>query len=358
MFPTLAPNLTAIHAANADTGSTGHYMAFRDASILKHLQIASNPITVTLPDGSCSTSTHTAVLDIPALPDAARRVDVFPDFVSSLLSIGVLCDSGMIATYDATSVTISLNNEVVLSGIRNPATNLWMVDLVNPQALPPLGTCAMARTSPPSGTIAQIVAFYHASMNSPAISTFIAALSKDFIRFPGLSVDMVRKYPPNSIATAKGHLDQTRQGVQSTKQHDDYDETIDDWHPVPVARLSRRASIYVHTISVHPPSQERHTDLTGRFPAVAKSGAQYHMVMICANYIHVETIKSRSGPDFLSGYKAATIFWKAHGIEPLYERIDNESSTGLKFFVGSRHPLLRFGTSLRACTVKAKRSEP
>ena len=36
-------------------------------------------------------------------------------------------------------------------------------------------------------------------------------------RFPGLTVKNLKKYPPQSVATAKGHLDQTRANQQSTK---------------------------------------------------------------------------------------------------------------------------------------------
>ena len=60
----LAPS----HLANADTGTTGHYMSFRDITVLTDVTPALSPVSVTLPDGSLATSTHTAMLNLPSLP--------------------------------------------------------------------------------------------------------------------------------------------------------------------------------------------------------------------------------------------------------------------------------------------------
>ena len=99
--------LAPYHLANADTGTTGHYMSFRDITVLTDVTPALSPVSVTLPDGSLATSTHTAMLNLPSLPMSARHVHVFPGWIGSLLSIGVLCDAGMTAVYTATTVTIS-----------------------------------------------------------------------------------------------------------------------------------------------------------------------------------------------------------------------------------------------------------
>ena len=62
--------------------------------------------------------------------------------------------------------------------------------------------------------IADFVNFWHATFGSPAVSTFIAAIDKGFIREPGLTAAKVRRHTPNSVATAYGHLHATRQGYQ------------------------------------------------------------------------------------------------------------------------------------------------
>jgi hypothetical protein len=56
-----------------------------------------------------------------------------------------------------------------------------------------------------------MVAFSHATLFSPPITTPAAALLKNFlVGFPGLTKETLAKYPPQSMATIKGHLDQSQ----------------------------------------------------------------------------------------------------------------------------------------------------
>ena len=64
----------------------------------------------------------------------------------------------------------------------------------------------------------QLVQYLHACCFSPVPSTFKKAIKKGFLKsFPGLTVELVDKYLPTSIATAKDHLVQERQYLQTTK---------------------------------------------------------------------------------------------------------------------------------------------
>ncbi len=172
---------------------------------------AKSPIVVTLPDGSTISSTHTALLNLPELPAAARRCHVFPALspTGSLLSIGQLCDQGCHALYDKDTVSIFHGNKLILQGLRSPVTRLWMVDL-SPNNV--------AATVISNESQAKTVAFLHAALGSPVVSTLIAAIDKGFVDWPALTTTAVRRNLPTSIATAKGHLDQTRQGQRSTKK--------------------------------------------------------------------------------------------------------------------------------------------
>ena len=65
---------------------------------------------------------------------------------------------------------------------------------------------------------ADMVAFSHATLFSPPLTTLAAALRKDFlIGFPGLTKETLAKYPPPSRATIKGHLDQSRVNRKRSK---------------------------------------------------------------------------------------------------------------------------------------------
>jgi hypothetical protein len=65
------------HQAFADTGCTGHFLKIDSPCVEKNATTAG--INVRLPNGSVITSTHTTLLDFPALPIAARRAHLFPN---------------------------------------------------------------------------------------------------------------------------------------------------------------------------------------------------------------------------------------------------------------------------------------
>lgn len=147
-------------------------------------------------------STHTSYLDIPSLPMSAREAHLFPDMQqTNLVSIPKLCDAGCTATFQQQLCTITLHGKTILTGYRCPTTGLWQVPLHNMhQANAMLGT-----SSTPT-----MVAYSHAALFSPALSTLTQALHKGYIsNFPGLTLAAIKKYPPQSEATSKGHLDQT-----------------------------------------------------------------------------------------------------------------------------------------------------
>jgi hypothetical protein len=61
-----------------------------------------------------------------------------------------------------------------------------------------------------SATPAELVAFAHAALFSPALSTLAIALKKGFVHnFPGLTEKTLAKHPPRSFAMVKGHMDQS-----------------------------------------------------------------------------------------------------------------------------------------------------
>ena len=124
---------------------------------------------------------------------------------------------------------------------------------------------------------------------------------------------MISRFPPVSTATPKGHMDQFMKGKRSTKKieqaptSDDDLETSDDLYPKTESRPPHAIKC---AIKVIPSSDIRHTDLTGRFPVSGKSGKQYFMIMVCANYIHVELMSTRSAADYVKAYAQGTDFFQ------------------------------------------------
>ena len=61
----------------------------------------------------------------------------------------------------------------------------------------------------------------HWCAGSPALSTWCRAIDAGYFKsWPGLTAAAVRKHLPQSIPMHKGHLDQQRKNVRSTKQRD------------------------------------------------------------------------------------------------------------------------------------------
>jgi len=161
-------------------------------------------------------STHTGNLPIPQLPPAATEVDIIPALAdTNLVAIGQLCDADCTAIFTKDKVTITTETipvpttNVVLTGTCSAATNnLWHIPLE------PSQPTAQLATSTPGDTTADLVAYSHASLGSPVVSTVQHAITKDWLtNFPGLKQPTFNKNLPHTTATAKGHMHQQHQGT-------------------------------------------------------------------------------------------------------------------------------------------------
>ena len=157
--------------------------------------------------------------------------------------------------------------------------------------------------------------------------------------FPGLTIASLKKYPPLSTATAKGHLDQTRANQQSTKTKSSAQTPSDlllaDLFPEPLSDGNKRNACYVNTVTYHSESGQIHTDQTGKFPVTSNRGMKYVFVLYDydSNSIHPVPIKSRSAESILAAYKLVHAKLLKAGLRPKLHRLDNECSQLLKDFM-------------------------
>jgi hypothetical protein len=146
------------------------------------------------------TSTHEAEFDLPMLCPEARRAHILPDLHNcSLLSIVQLTDAGYISVfdakrlriYDSTTIDTIADQPCVLTGTRHDTpTGMWHIDVpIQPHLINRIGT----------PTMADLVAFAHATLFSPALSTLEQSLIRGYItNFPGLTATNLRRHPqPN-----------------------------------------------------------------------------------------------------------------------------------------------------------------
>ena len=187
------------------------------------------------------TSTHEGDIHLPGLPPEAAKAHLFKELAQgsgSLVSLGQLCDHGCTATFDATTVKVYHKQQCIITGHRTAHTGLWHIPISPPPGFPtayptqqpPLpetpqtANAILPRRQTANGahfdpTKAQQVAYSHSTLGSPVLDTLQHALDNLWITgFPGLNSKSLRRHPPQSKATTKGHMDQIRKGTKSTKQ--------------------------------------------------------------------------------------------------------------------------------------------
>ena len=194
-----------------DTAANGHYFMMT-AGLPAHAIPCANAIKVHMPNGSFIKTTHTSLLALPGLPANACLCHIFTELSSgSLLSIGKLCDYGCTAHFDGTAVIIELNGVILLRGTCDTTNGLWQINLPvsSSSSLAIINSIACSTVTPVTKTVADQVAFYHATMFSPAISTWCKAINAGHLTtWPVLTSAQVHKHLPTSAAKIRGHLDQ------------------------------------------------------------------------------------------------------------------------------------------------------
>ena len=118
-------------------------------------------------------------------------------------------------TLDKFGATIRNDQGIVINYTpKEPADRIWTFDRDAP--LPQQDSAsAVVRHD----LHADFVAYAHASFNSPPTSTFAHALKSGYLRsYPNLTYAVFQQNMPQSVATAKGHLDQSRKTHRSSKR--------------------------------------------------------------------------------------------------------------------------------------------
>ena len=158
-----------IQLACCDTGSTNLLIRQSDAYGVipaPHLK----PISVILPNGTSIYASSCGHVHFPNLTVPILAY-IFPDIIlhTSLLSVSELCNAGCLATFTATVFQVTYNELLVLRGSKLPTDKLWSVQLPTTNIITSTLRCNATRIH----SDADFVSFVHASLGSPAYSTFI-----------------------------------------------------------------------------------------------------------------------------------------------------------------------------------------
>jgi len=208
--------------------------------------------------------------------------------------------------FDKEHVKIYQGEDLILTGQRDHYTGLWHVPVSDSTDTPDLSTKTQndthhnAQTTQhcnnayETQTISELAQHMHAACFSPAKSTFLKAINAGFFAtWPSLTHQNAQKHLKKSIATAKGHLDQQRKNIRSTKkQTPQEDDTTITFHPDDAGLRTH----YVHaaTMEYSSTTGKIYTDLTGRFPVQSRRGNKYLFVLhdYDSNAILAEPLKN------------------------------------------------------------------
>ena len=143
------------------------------------------------------------------------------------MSVGQLCDAGFTAVFRKNEVEIVKNEDALvkgpayMTGNRNQNTDfLWVTDINEEKNNKTTTEIKLTANSVYAlKSILDVITYHHQSIWSPTERTWTQAIDKGhFVKLPGLNRQAVRKYLQPSITTAKGHMSQVRQNLQSTKE--------------------------------------------------------------------------------------------------------------------------------------------
>jgi hypothetical protein len=234
---------------------------------------------------------------------------------SSLISICQLCDDDCVAVLDKRKLQVFKRNACVLSGTRNKIDGLWDI------ALPISGTTSTSRPKAPlqlNATIRKdisktnLVQYLHGCLGSPVVSTWKLAIAKgNFITWPGIDTLSIDAHLPKNIASAKGHMDQERKNLQSTRiklatdtieiENNDHDHDVffsiaDAPNVKTFAACAQIVPFVVKNTACH--------DLTGRFPHRSSRGNEHLLVVYDhdSNSILHTALKNKTAAEIKRGW--------------------------------------------------------
>ena len=227
----VASNNTYSSSLIGDSGASKHCLKSVDENILTTSKIIHNGPKALLPDCSLLSPSKDGHLPIGDLSPTATHSLVYPKLTNaSLLSIGQLCDDNCLAIFDKKELNIVKDNKIILKGHRNSVDKLWHIPFPNNKK-------SKSSTKSTRHSINYIVQrnknkqdlarYLYATLGSPGMTTLSKAIkNNNLITWPSIEDLNFKDLINTTEEHLKGHLDQERKNLQSTRMH-----TLDDFFP-------------------------------------------------------------------------------------------------------------------------------
>ena len=216
-----------------DSGADGNYMSENDRKVARMPILRPSTKRVGVANGDTCKATHVTRLLFPQLSKRASRADTFADIPTSLMSVSKTADDGTISIFTKTGLTVHKETDVlircksalILIGVRDEHRR-YRIPLIQkrgqwqPRTPSKRGRKALevANNVYNLPSTEQGIKWMHAVCGYPVKSTWLKAIAAgNFIGWPLLTVQNVKKYYPETVETPKGHLNQTRKNVRLTR---------------------------------------------------------------------------------------------------------------------------------------------
>ncbi|KAL7525323.1 hypothetical protein ACHAWF_003160, partial [Thalassiosira exigua] len=284
---------------------------------------------VGVPNGQAIRGKEEALLPMSQLRDGAREGDILQGLAhNSLVGVPKLAANGYttifypdgkgVEVYDEQDVVIEAKNAPKLRGWQDKS-GLWRVPMVDglvdegvdwwtegqkvEQVLPKEQVNNLFNLP----STEQRVAYIHACLGFPTKAAMLsAARAGRLLSIPFATVANINKFYPETKETPKGHLDQQRQGVRSTREANEEDSKA-----MELTRGKREQDVYTKV-----------WDLRYRYLMV--------MVEIDSSYILAAPMKSKKATEMVDTYRSLLDRVKKAGLKPKKHVLDNEVSEALQ----------------------------
>ena len=323
-----------------DSGATDIYL--KESAPIQAINYNHVPIRVTIPNGKSMISSASATLPIPQLPKEALSGYIIPGLNKSLISVTKLCAAGCNVLFSDDECIVMFNGNELWQGKKHDKNGLWYVPLL-PDTSPTNYILQredryFAGGIHQSTTMEETLKFLHQCLFSPTVDTLCKAIDNgQLIGFPHITSKLVRKYLPESTATAKGHLNRTQKGLQSTnkerikstrEQSSDFNPTKEDIGEV---QLFIGATIGEQTTGTV------YTDQTGNFPVRSFQGNRCQFVAYDyrSNAILVRALKDQTDALLLAAFEDVYAYLTDRGFKPKLNVMDNQCSKTIQKFIES-----------------------
>jgi hypothetical protein len=217
-----------------DSGADGHYISKKDQCKAGLPILRPSTQKVGVANGGTSNMKYVTQLPFRQLSAQSRQADTFQDFPNSLMSVGKTANEGTVSVFTKDGVNvfkeedilITCKGEPILIGVRDGHGQYQIPLMQQRRQWQPRRPSKQARKELRQANSVydllltkQAIKWMHAVCGYPVKLTWLKAIKAgNYMGWPMLNERNIQKYYPKTIETPKGHLNQTRKNVQSTKE--------------------------------------------------------------------------------------------------------------------------------------------